>query len=343
MRAAPHRQPGGERHETHILDPRPGPERDHHASGCSDSDDNGARRDGSNARRDGGAARRDATTARADASRGDAATTALTDPAPNATAPGEQRCAGCPDSNETTFAISATQTARTFGGVVTGATGDGQFYVVNEAGQAASGTVPTHGDSGQYGVALPLFCGAQLVKLVWTNSAGALALVYNVTTTGCVEADLRLTLTWDEVGDDWELHLIKPGGRINDNATDCTWTSCITSSPDWGVVGDATDDPKKDVDNTGAFGPENIFFSKPENGVYTVLVEHWGGGEPTSDGQLVINLKGRAPVVLKKQNLVSGHVWTAATITWPGGVVTPSQTDYDCTGNWSGGCKAVLP
>ncbi|MBK8480368.1 MAG: hypothetical protein IPL40_04210 [Proteobacteria bacterium] len=310
--------------------------------GCSDSEDNGANRDRGATQRDGGTTRRDGAAGQRDATLADAATKGVVDPAPNAATAGKQRCSACPDSTESNFTISATQTSRSFEGTVSGATGDGEFYVVSEAGQAASGTVPTRA-TGSFGVAIPLFCGAQLVKLVWTNGAGLLALVYRVTTTGCVDADLRLTLAWDEIGDDWELHLIKPGGHINDNATDCTWTSCINTTPDWGVVDDASDNPKKDVDNTGAFGPENIYFSKPEQGVYTVMVEHWGGGDAASDGQLIINLKGRAPIVLRKENLAPRHVWTAATIAWPGAVVTPQQTDYDCSANWSGGCKASLP
>ena len=38
------------------------------------------------------------------------------------------------------------------------------------------------------------------------------------------------------------------------------------------------------VDNTGGSGLENIVLTRPEAGVYTVIVEHWGSGEPTSDG-----------------------------------------------------------
>jgi hypothetical protein len=84
--------------------------------------------------------------------------------------------------------------------------------------------------------------------------------------------------------------------------------------------------------------------AKPENGTFTVMVEHWASaGDPNSDGMLVINIKGKTPVVLQKQDLPPSHVWTAATIEWPAKTVTPSQAVYDCSATWDRGCKAEIP
>ncbi len=130
----------------------------------------------------------------------------------------------------------------------------------------------------------PLFCGTQIVKCVWSNAAGRAVLVTRVITTNCVEPDIRVTISWDDKGRDWEAHLVKPNGRINDNLTDCTWTPCLGTGPDWGVAGDLSDNAHKDVDNTGPYGPENIFLSKPESGRFTVLIEHWGVGQPSAGG-----------------------------------------------------------
>lgn len=263
------------------------------------------------------------------------------DPAPEFNTPGEFGC----DTGENDFTRTLSgQTSEIFSGTVSTAQGTGEFYVVNPAAQETFGTVPTDPRTGAYSVEIPLFCGVQLVKLVWPVTEGACVLVIEVTTTDCVAADIRLTLSWDSIGRDWELHLIKPGGRINDNATDCTWTSCISSSPDWGVQGDSSDDPSKDIDNTGPFGPENIFLAKPESGTYTVMVEHWSSsGDPQSDGQVVINILGQPSIVLTTENLPPFSVWTAATIEWPGGTVTPSQDVFDCTAGWSGGCTTDIP
>lgn len=312
---------------------------------------------------------------------GGAGAPAVMDPAPAFNTPGEYGCSGCPDSAETMFELDlGAVTSHTFSGAVTGAMGDGKFYVVKSlsptgstsdggvvdaAGADAAGSIdgagsdgsgassgpteriegpiPTAAD-GSYSFTAPLFCGDQLVKLVWSNPNGTYVIVYHVITSSCVDADIRVTVTWDALGRDWELHLIKPGGRINDPVTDCTWNTCIGTPPDWGVIGDPTDDPKKDVDNTGAYGPENILLSKPENGRYYVMVEHWGAGDPASSGEVILNIKGQVTTV-SIHGLAPQHVWTAATIDWNDGAwtVTTSTSIYDCTADWSGGCRAMLP
>ena len=266
----------------------------------------------------------------------------VVDPAPTRTAPGEYSCAGCPDADITEFTLDlGSATSQTFAGTVTGAVGNGEFYLESADGQSIGGAIPTNG--GAYSFTLPLFCGTQLLKCVWSNDAGKYVAVVQIVTKDCVQADIRLTLTWDANGSDFELHLIKEGGRINDNATDCTWTSCIGQGPDWGVMGDTSDDPRKDVDNTGNYGPENIFYAKPEAGRYTVMVEHWGAGTPDADGQVTINLIDEQPTTIDITNLTSHHVFTAATIDWPSKKVTPVASDHDCTANWSGGCLDAIP
>lgn len=155
---------------------------------------------------------------------------------------------------------------------------------------------------------LPLFCGEQTVKLTWSNARCVVAAVVRVVRIDCESEGIRLTLSWDDLGRDFELHLVKQGGRINDNATDCTWTSCLGTGPDWGTLGDATDNPRKYVDNTGAYGPENIYYSAPEDGTYTVLVEHWGAGTPDSDGQVVFNVAGVTTCALESR--LVGHAMT---------------------------------
>jgi hypothetical protein len=265
------------------------------------------------------------------------------DPAPSRTQPGEYTCSGCPDSNVTSFELNAGEVTReTFSGTVTNAGGNGTFFVGGTNGQQLSGPIETDPATGAFTFTAPLFCGEQLVKGVWSNAAGSYVFVTRVVTTNCVIQDIRATVSWDSLGADWELHLIKPGGRINDKATDCTWSSCVSAQPDWGVLGDASDNPKKDVHDTGDYGPENIILSKPESGLYHVMVEHWGNGSPESDGRLILNVAGKVTVI-DIQDLPPKSVWKAATITWPGGQVTPSTEKYNCSANWSSGCKAPLP
>jgi hypothetical protein len=276
----------------------------------------------------------------------------VTDPAPTVTTPGQATlpatCSGCPTTTDTTFTIDAgTATSYLLEGWVSIMTSSGVFYVESApdaAGnvQRISGSFPIVSD-GLYAVTIPLFCGTQLVKLVFTNSAGSTVVVKRITTTGCIATDIRATISWDVNGLDWELHLIKPGGRLNDqtNGTDCTGTTCVRSRPDWGVRGDQSDDPFKDVDNNGNYGPENIYLSRPETGRFTVVVEHRGNGTP-STGQAIINVRGTA-YVFKITGFLSQWVWTVATIDWPSGAVTAVDTRFDCSANWSRGCLAAVP
>lgn len=267
------------------------------------------------------------------------------DIAPEYSTPGAYRCPTCPDIAGATFELNAgSVTSTELFGRVTGAVGNGQFYIRGRNGEEIVGALPTQSD-GTFLTNAPLFCGEQLVKCVWSNAAGRYVLVQRIITTDCIDADIRLTLSWDDKAKDMELHLIRPGGRINDQAgaTDCTWTTCISSRPDWGVPNDASDDPKKDVDATGAFGPENIFLAKPQSGLFHVMVEHWGSGEPMNEARLIINVKGKPATVLDRKNVVSEHVWRAATIAWPEGTVTAVGADFDCSQSWSRGCTAMLP
>lgn len=263
------------------------------------------------------------------------------DPAPECDTPGECTCEGCPTSEiDTADVLAGDATSWTFSGVVNGADGDGTFYIEGPGGQTFGGPIPTD-DGGAFSFEAPLFCGEQLVKCVWSNDAGQYVLVTRVITEGCTEADIRVGLTWDELGADFELHLVRPGGQINTD-NDCTWTTCVGSSPDWGVEGDPSDDPRKDVDNTGAYGPENIFLAGPEAGTYTVLVEHWGNGDAQAPGTVTFNVAGNTTVV-DIDALAPRHVWTAGTIEWPSGEVTLSQDVFDCNDAWASGCTAELP
>lgn len=283
----------------------------------------------------------DASSGGADETGGPSNDSGAEDPAPECNTPGECTCEGCPSSELPTDDILAgNATVWTFSGTVIDAAGDGEFYIEGPDGQTFGGTIPTD-ESGGFSFTTPLFCGEQLVKCVWSNDAGEYVLVTRVITEDCIEPDIRVSLTWDDLGDDFELHLVRPGGQIN-TEDDCTWTTCVGSGPDWGVEGDASDDPRKDVDNTGAYGPENIFLAGPEEGTYTVLVEHWSSGDPMAPGEVTFNVNGETTVV-SIDALAPQEVWTAGTIEWPSGAVTTSTEIYDCADEWSSGCTAALP
>ena len=74
-----------------------------------------------------------------------------------------------------------------------------------------------------------------------------------------------------------------------------------------------------------------------------MLVEHWGAGAPGADGEVTINAGGRPPLVVRLFNLAPESVFTAATIDWPGGAVHVIGRFYDCSAQWSAGCRAAIP
>lgn len=268
-------------------------------------------------------------------------------PDPVATAPGELTCQGCPEVDDADVPADYRLTLdgatfHTFTGTVRDAVGDGHFTVISASGQLLGGTIPTDAASGAFEFTAPLFCGQQLVECVWSNDAGQYVVAVKVVTTNCVDPDIRATVTWDEGGSDWELHLVRGAGRINQAPDDCTWTTCIGSGPDWGVPGESGDNPLKDVDNTGAFGPENIYLVGPESTTYTVLVEHWGSGTPDADGVLTLFV-GDQQLAIAIDDLAPRHVRTVATIEWPAQTIEVVNADYDCSEAWSSGCTAALP
>jgi len=268
----------------------------------------------------------------------------VVDPAPQFNNAGEFGCEGCPDSDLSTDPMTTNESVQSFSGIIDDAIGNGQWYIESSDGRAVGGDIETD-LAGNFSLDTPLFCGAQVVKCVWSNEAGTYTFVTDVLRDQCTVSDIQLTLNWDNIGQDFELHLVKPGGNINDtvNGTDCTWTTCISSQPDWGVAGNALDNPIKDVDDTNILGPENIRLFQPETGTFAVMVEHWGDGQPEADGNVVLNVTGNDTVVSEVTDLPSRHVWYVGDITWPSREIALDGRIIDCSDNWSAGCLLDLP
>jgi hypothetical protein len=265
------------------------------------------------------------------------------DPAPTYEAFGQHSNAECTSVDLVSFSVDPT-TASTFSvsGYAPG-TAAGTYYVRGVSGEEVAGPIPVAGGSGAFDMTAPLFCGEQVVKLVFCNADCVYVAVIPVVGRPCAANNLQVTLSWDDLGRDWELHLIRQGGQINDGVNDCTWNTCVSSSLDWGVLGSSVDDPQKDIDDIDSHGPENIYLDNPAAGTYTIMVEHWSGsGSASSDGRAIINVDGVA-TTLDVTNLAPYEVWTVATVAWPSGVVTPVNNRYSCGGNWSNGCDAAIP
>ncbi len=184
---------------------------------------------------------------------------------------------------------------------------------------------------------VPLFCGENIVRVVCSNSAGQRVLVRRFMGTECENGrDLRVTLSWGEEASDMELHLINPMGRINDRANDCTWFTCMSGALDWGVMGDATDNPTKDIDDTGTLGPENIFLESAPSGMYDIMVEYWGSGPPAG-ATVAIAINETTVATLDVTDFKESHVWHVGRVVFPTGRFIETNRIINCEMDWQTG------
>lgn len=136
-------------------------------------------------------------------------------------------------------------------------------------------------------------CGTSRVVIVAENSYGLARMIVDITrdaglcTVEPTGANLNVRLLWDTATDQ-DMHLLRPAGTWQ-SGNDCYYGNCRASSSneyglsslDWGVTGEATDNPLLDVDDTGGYGPENIFLMAPEEGTYEVWVYYFSGSPAT--------------------------------------------------------------
>jgi hypothetical protein len=129
--------------------------------------------------------------------------------------------------------------------------------------------------------------------------------------------DLYVEMVWDNDPVDIDLHFLGPGATL-DGTGDCTpWNpdagfDCVTSSnhlvgpgPDWAAV------------------------ATPESGTYTVdcvFYDSKNATNATTNVTVRIYLYGILASQLTQALDAVGQTWTAATIAWPAGTITPSTT-----------------
>ena len=169
--------------------------------------------------------------------------------------------------------------------------------------------------------------GSYTAQLTVTNQMGILDSCL-VTLESLPTQDLWVEMFWDQI-DDMDLHLLAPGGTYDDWSTDCYFSNCVNGGPDWGVLGDSSDDPSLDLDDIDGYGPENINIYNPQaNGSYTVLVHDYTGSAPTDTygpNNVTVNVY-----------LNGTMAWTDTRVISDDGTVTPF-----CEINWA--TQSVTP
>jgi len=264
------------------------------------------------------------------------------------TASGALDCPGCPVL-EGAAALSFEQTTdnSVFDirsaelGFVRGNDGPGRWRIEGNAGQLNEGAVVTDA-GGSYDTKAPLFCGPQTLDLGFCNDAGTAGYRFSIERQSCLEGGLHVTLSWGAGASDLELHLVREGAHINDPIDDCTWTTCVSSSPNWGDPADTTDDPHKDIDWLSDNGVENIELAKLEPIRYGVLVEYWGTGGPIA-ADIVVNAFG-AVTQATSPTMSPQTVWVVGTIDARTQLVALQEGALvDCASAWESGCRLPIP
>lgn len=160
-----------------------------------------------------------------------------------------------------------------------------------------------------------------------------------VTIRAVPEQDLHVQLVWstpddpdetDTSGTDVDLHFRheRADGRWGMQASgwDCYFRN---PSPDWGVIGQVSDDPSLDIDDTNGAGPENVNLSEPELGVgYDVGVVYFRAESTFGDPEISVQewpsyatvrifTRGVPIAELVGRELTeTSQLWHVARITW---------------------------
>jgi len=182
------------------------------------------------------------------------------------------------------------------------------------------------------------------VKVVFANASGKYV---RSLVAGAPGLRLMLQLGDRDPYSQIRLHVIRPGGRLNELPGDCFGgAQGNPGNPDWGVPGELLDDCV--AHECGSADPAvAAFLWHPQPGIYRVLVEYWPGereDQPVKYRSVeVTGTSGGGSSRLPESGLLPRQVWKAATIDWPSGAVTPSQEVIDCSAAWGDhGCMLDL-
>jgi hypothetical protein len=155
-----------------------------------------------------------------------------------------------------------------------------------------------------------------------------------------VDQGLHIRMTWSTDLADVDMHLLAPGGVFFECPHDVYFAN---RGPDWGQIGDFSDDPFLDLDDVDGHGPENINIEAPQAGTYTLVAHYYADHdafdtpmvtfEIFSFGQLIDSF---GPTAMPQV----GGTWDAAEIQWVGAGQAPILRALNTVGqrNHGRGC-----
>ncbi|MDR0966199.1 MAG: choice-of-anchor D domain-containing protein [Myxococcales bacterium] len=173
--------------------------------------------------------------------------------------------------------------------------------------------------------------GTYDVALRVTDAAGCVSRPAFRTALAQTAEALRVELFWDNLQADLDLHLVPDPDDFFD-PSDCHFADGHLA-PDWGVPGDASDDPLLLRDALTGYGPEIISFPAPSAGRYRALVHYFSAHHAAATATLATLRLYRFGVLVfeSRQTLGSeGARWEAFAVAWPGGELFPIDVCEAC-------------
>lgn len=165
--------------------------------------------------------------------------------------------------------------------------------------------------------------GAYEVQLDVTDATGAKSCQpARATVVAAPAQKLLVEMFWDNAGTDFDLHVLR-----NNQATlftapdDCFYQN---RTPDWGMVGDATDNPEFVRDALTGYGPEVFGYVNPVDTTYRILAVFQNellSPMPSSRVTVRVYLYGVLKAEMSRTLDRAGGIWEVADVTWPSGDV----------------------
>jgi hypothetical protein len=164
--------------------------------------------------------------------------------------------------------------------------------------------------------------GTYTFLLTVTNDAGVPSIVpAHASVYAKPTDDLYVEMIWTNDPIDMDLHFLIDGGVLGGQG------DCNAYDPDAGFS------CTPGSDHLVGPGPESVGVEIPPPADYEVECKYYSANNATSDTTLVtvrVYVYGVLAAQVCQQLDAAGEVWTAATIAWPSGTVTPSGSSVPC-------------
>lgn len=165
--------------------------------------------------------------------------------------------------------------------------------------------------------------GAYEVQLDVTDSAGAKSCTPARATVVAAPAEkLLVEMYWDNPQTDLDLHVLRtPTATLWTAPDDCFYQN---RAPDWGVTGDAVDNPGLVRDALTGYGPEVFGYVNPVSSTYRVTVAYENellSTTPASKATVRVYLYGVLKAEVSRTLNQKGDIWEVFDVEWPTGNV----------------------